>query len=386
MASTTADLVFVTNIPTPYRTAFFNTLSVACEDRGLRLAVLYCARTEPRRAWAFDPAENRYVYSFLPGVAPTIRDVTFPLNPIVNARLAALAPRVVVYAGAWHMPTNLISQFGPSRNPAKRLFWSEAHADAVINSGGPIAALRRRVLKGYDGFVVPNSRSAAWLIKETGDRPIHYLPNTVEEDFYAVDRTSGDERAEARTALGIGANERVLVQVAGLLKLKGTLELARAFAQMPLDARTGGHLVFVGDGELKEQVTSIADTLDVGRITVTGQLQRDGVRRWLAAADGFALNTYIDRNPLSPIEASFAGLPMLLSRRAGNFDEMVGDHGTGFVIEDPASPEEAVGRFFAAPATMLAEQGIRAQANAHANFTRSAIATAFLDSLGLAQQ
>lgn len=384
MAPPSTDLVFLTNIPTPYRTAFFNSLAAACEARGCRLAVLYAARTEPRRDWDFDAAENRYSFAILPGIAPTIRDVTLPINFAINARLAALSPKIIIYGGAWHMPTNIISLFGLRRDTARRLFWSEGHADAVRNPSGPIARLRQIILRRFDGFVVPNGKSAAWLAHEgLGDRPIHRLPNTVDEEFYSIDRTTTTARDAARTTLGIGNAERVLVQVAALVARKGPVELASAFARMPRDVRADTRLIFVGDGELKGEVSAIGAGLDAGQIVVTGNVQRDQVRTWLAAADGFALNTRVDPNPLSPLEASFAGLPLLLSRRAGNFEEMVGDHGTGFAIDDPSSPDQALAAFFAAPADQLADQGRRAQANAHAHFTRSAIATALLDSLGL---
>lgn len=386
MAQQTADLVFVTNIPTPYRTAFFNTLAMACEAEGLGLAVLYCARTEPRRDWDFHPDENRYKFSFPAGIAPTVRDVTLPINPGVNLNLAALKPRVVIHAGAWNMPSNLISLFGPRGDRATRLFWSEGHADAVRNAEGPVARLRRRVLQRFDGFVVPNGKSAAWLAHEgLGDRPVHVLPNTVDEQFYSIDRSMHQPRIDARAALGIGQEERVLVQVAALVARKGPVELATAFAQLPKAVRHNARLVFVGEGELRGQVAAIGEGLDAGSITITGNIQRDGVRQWLSAADGFALNTRVDPNPLSPLEASFAGLPLLLSRRAGNFEEIVGELATGFAIDDPASPDRALADFFAAPADMLAACGARAQANAHAHFTRAAIARALLVSLGLAR-
>lgn len=384
MEPTSADIVFVTNIPTPYRTAFFNVLSDACIERGRRLAVLYCARTEPRRDWDFHRAENQYPYAFLPGVAPTVRNITLPVNLTINARLAALSPKIVVHAGAWVMPTNIVSLFGSRRDTATRLFWSEGHADAVRNSSGPIAAFRHKVLGRFDGFVVPNRKSAAWLSHEgAGNRPVHFLPNTVDEAFYTLDRSTRDVRAAARAALGIAAHERVVVQVAALVPRKGPVELAQAFARLPEQMRATARLVFVGDGELRGQVEAIGTTLGNDRITVTGNIKREGVRSWLAAANAFALNTRVDPNPLSPIEASFAGLPLLLSRRAGNFDEMVGSLGTGFAIDDCSHPDAALEALFSRPADQLENLGRAAQSNATLHFTRGAIVSALLDSLRL---
>ena len=375
-----ADLVFVTNIPTPYRTAFFNKLGEVCDERGIRFHVLYCARTEPRRSWLFNPDENAYSYEFLRGWSPTIGGVTFPINPGILGRLASLAPQVVVHAGSWNMPTNLLALTG-NRPGGGRLFWSEGHSGAVIHAAGPIAAIRRRVLSGYDGFVIPNSASRDWIQAQLPQaNRCHILPNTVDEEFYR--RRGDDERPEARRALNLHINERVIVQVGYLEELKGALELAQAFADAPPELRKGARLVFVGGGTQSKDIGQIARSLSgVGTIQLTGDLPGRDVRRWLMAADIFALNTKRDRNPLTPVEASFASLPLLLSSFAGNVAELVEERVTGFVIPDPLVPTSQLQMFLRTSADEIRRMGVNARLNVDAHFTRRYAAETFLDGL-----
>ena len=58
-------LVILTNIPTPYRTAFFNILNKELKNIEMEFHVLYCAKTEPRRFWDFKKEEQDYSFSFL---------------------------------------------------------------------------------------------------------------------------------------------------------------------------------------------------------------------------------------------------------------------------------------------------------------------------------
>jgi glycosyltransferase involved in cell wall biosynthesis len=95
-----------------------------------------------------------------------------------------------------------------------------------------------------------------------------------------------------------------------------------------------------------------------------GQLPPEEVRQVLWAADAFVLNTRLDPNPLSAIEASAAGLPVLMSAAAGNIHEIVEAPNAGFVIRDPADPTEALRAVLSASDEQLAAMGARAAANA----------------------
>ena len=61
-------LVLLTNIPTPYRAAFLDTLSDELGHAGIELRVAYCALTEPNRTWSVDLQRQRFPWKVLGGV------------------------------------------------------------------------------------------------------------------------------------------------------------------------------------------------------------------------------------------------------------------------------------------------------------------------------
>jgi glycosyltransferase involved in cell wall biosynthesis len=371
-------LVVLTNIPTPYRTAFFDALAEEAARAGRRFHVLYCAKTEPGRHWPYDAAKIRHAHTVLRGFHPSLAGVHAHLNPGVLAELNLLKPDTLIIAGAWNTPTMLVAGLNIYSPHPRRFFWSEGHADAALHKGGLIAWLRRRMYRTFDGFAVPNAKSAEWAIAQAGSaRPVVNLPNAIDAAFFK--RPSSDARSQARQKLGLPVEGRVLVQVSALTERKGVLPLAQAFLGLSETDRAGACLVFVGEGELRAEFEGLA-AQSAGTIRLLGQLPPEEVRKVLWAADAFVLNTRLDPNPLSAIEASAAGLPIVMSAAAGNITEIVEAPNAGFVIRDPADPSLALRAVLSASDAELTAMGERAAANAQ-RFDAPVVARSLINQL-----
>ena len=371
-------LVVLTNIPTPYRTSFFDALAEAAACAGKRFHVLYCAKTEPGRHWPYEPAKMKHAHTVLRGFHPSLTGVHTHLNPGVLAELNRLKPDTLLIAGSWNTPTMLTAGLNIYTPSPRRFFWSEGHADAALHKSGPIAMLRRRTYRTFDGFAVPNSKSAEWAIAQVGSpRPIVTLPNAINAAFFK--RPSGDTRSQARARLGLPEKGRVFVQVSALTERKGVLPLAKSFLGLSAVERAEARLLFVGEGEQRSALERVAAS-SAGTIRLLGQLPPEEVRQVLWAADAFFLNTRLDPNPLSAIEASAAELPVVMSAAAGNISEIVEAPDAGFVIRDPADPTEALRAVLAASDEQLAAMGARAALNAQ-RFDAPAVARSLIKQL-----
>jgi glycosyltransferase involved in cell wall biosynthesis len=371
-------LFVLTNIPTPYRTAFFDALAEAAACAGRRFHVVYCAKTEPGRHWPYDPAKMKHAHTVLRGLHPSLTGIHAHLNPGVLAELNRLKPDTLLLAGSWNTPTMLIAGLNIYSPAPRRFFWSEGHADAALHKFGLIAWLRRRVYRTFDGFAVPNAKSAEWAIAQAGSpRPVINLPNAIDAAFFR--RPSGDTRTQARQRLGLPTKGRLLVQVSALTERKGVLLLAKAFLGLSDADRAAARLVFVGEGEQRTELESLA-AQSAGTIRLLGQLPPEEVRQVLWAADAFVLNTRLDPNPLSAIEASAAGLPVVMSAAAGNVHEIVEAPNAGFVIPNPSDPCEALRAVLSASDEQLDAMGARAAANAQ-RFDAMSVARALIAQL-----
>jgi glycosyltransferase involved in cell wall biosynthesis len=371
-------LVVLTNIPTPYRTAFFDALAVEATRTGKRFHVLYCAKTEPGRHWPYEPDKMKHGHTVMRGVHPSFAGIHAHFNPGVLAELNRLKPDTLLIAGAWNTPTMVVAGLDITNPAPRRLFWSEGHAGAVLNKGGLIAWLRRRVYRSFDGFAVPNKASAEWALAQSGEpRQVATLPNAIDAGFFA--RPSGISKSASRKKLGLEGEGRVLVQVSALTDRKGVFELADRFLSIPLADRRGASLLFVGEGPRRRELEALA-AKSGGSIRVFGQLPPEEVRQVLWAADAFVLNTKLDPNPLSAIEAAAARLPILMSAAAGNVHEIVEAPCAGYVIRDPADPADSLRAVLAASDEHLAAMGTRSLANAQ-RFDAKVVARSLIEQI-----
>lgn len=135
------------------------------------------------------------------------------------------------------------------------------------------------------------------------------INNAVDVGKYAYDPTV---RTEVRKELGI--NHEVVLGNVGSLKLQKNQEfLIHLMAELQKRSEDNQYkLVIVGDGDLKEYLTSLAQELGVAnKVTFTGS--RKDVERLLQAFDIFLLPSLYEGLPVIGIEAQTAGLPCLFS-------------------------------------------------------------------------
>jgi len=136
-----------------------------------------------------------------------------------------------------------------------------------------------------------------------------------------VPPTTDEERAAARTALGLPLTATVGLYLAALdphkepmIAARGALEAARDGVQLVL--------LFAGDGPLRSDLEALAAD---GPVVRAIGFQPD-VRRVLAAADFFVLPSRREGLSFSLLEAMAAGLAPVVSDAPGNTDA-VGDAG-----------------------------------------------------------
>lgn len=371
-------LLLTSNIPTPYRMAFFDVLAPRLLERGIGFEALFYASTEPGRHWAVDLSSASYPCKILPGIHPRFTGFYPHFNPTIPLELRSRKPTWILIAGAWNTPSSLMASSRRLSGHAYRIFWSESHAQAVLHPDGPIATLRRRVLRGFDGFAVPNELSADYLAGELrGAFPCLRLPNTVDEGFFLAGPSV--DRATLRAQFGLPSTDAVFLCVASLHDHKGVLELARATAALPDHERQRVTLVFAGEGPLREALLAVPHA----PVRVLGHLEPAKLREWLCAADFFALPSKRDPNPLSVIEAALSALPLLLSARVGNAGDLVPSPTEGWLF--PSLEEGTMVNVLLDALSMSEEArkglGARTRQRAIENFSRAGAADGFIEEL-----
>ena len=156
-------------------------------------------------------------------------------------------------------------------------------------------------------------------------------PSRIDVLYNGVDLTrftASASSAAVREELGIGPGDIIVGSVGRLAAVKNYGMLLRAVAATSLPNL---HLVLVGDGPERAQLTSLADELGIAsRVRMTGH--RDDVSRLLGAFDIFVLPSLSEGMSNTLLEAMAQGVAPVVSDVGGN-TEIVRHGVTGQVFE-----------------------------------------------------
>jgi glycosyltransferase involved in cell wall biosynthesis len=132
-----------------------------------------------------------------------------------------------------------------------------------------------------------------------------------------IDRTSFTprDRSEARRALGLPSEGRLVLYVGHVTEAKGAFDLVRAFAAAGPLAKSA-RLVLVGDGaglqQCREAASALADS-----VSFVGAQPHDKIPTWLAACDFLALPSWNEGMPNVVLEALASGRRVVATRVGG---------------------------------------------------------------------
>lgn len=179
-------------------------------------------------------------------------------------------------------------------------------------------------------------------------------------------------RAAARRALGLDADQPVVITVGRLITMKRHRDLVDSTPAL-LERFPDLVVLVVGDGHLHRQLRRQAVSLGVGdRVRLLGH--RTDARQLLDAADVFVLPSAHEGMPLAALEAMEAGLPVVATRVTGS-EEVVVDGETGLLVpaQDPAALTRALADLLADP-TRRARMGREGRRRYLAGYTRRRMA------------
>lgn len=167
-------------------------------------------------------------------------------------------------------------------------------------------------------------------------------------------------RGEARRAVGVGADERVVLQLGRMVPRKGVDNVIRGVARLRHRHGVKARLLVVG-GESREP--DPAATPEIGRlikvaadervadaVTFVGSRGRAELRAYYAAADVFVTTPWYEPFGITPVEAMACGTPVV-GAAVGGIKATVRDGETGFLIppRDPDALAAKLARLFADP-------------------------------------
>lgn len=314
-------VLFITNIPSPYRVDFFNELGRHCD-----LTVWFEAENEANRHWGDDGKPKTYQSRFL-------RGWTLGLDKHVNPsiiRLLRTHSFDVTVLGGYSTPTELaaIQWLRMRRKPF------------LLSSDGGFPArenvwkkrFKTRFISSAAGWLSSGSNCTAYLRHYGADagRIYEYPFSSVDYDPHSRKPMSPEEKISFKQREGL--KRSVILSVGQFIDRKGYKELLQ-FSGALDDGNTT--LLLIGGGPLKSAYEDLARQSGLSHVLIKDYMSKERLAEFYKASDLFVLPTRYDIWGLVLNEAMAFGLPIVTTTGAGAAYTLVTEGENGY-IADPS--------------------------------------------------
>lgn len=248
----------------------------------------------------------------------------------VTRRLKEAAPDAVLVTG-WQQWSLLQIALGCRRLGIPLLVRGESNDLSVRPHWKRF--LQGRLLRLYDRFLsIGYENRAFYRRRGVEDHRLFSCPYFVDNNrFEPAQRGAGD----LRRAWGVSVTDTVFLFVGKLQPKKHPDRLLSAFLELR-HLHSDIHLVFVGDGEMRDALERQARVLK-SAVTFSGFVNQGDIARYYDAADCLVLPSDAGETwGLVVNEAMASGIPAIVSDRVGCHPDLVVEGETGFCYAFPS--------------------------------------------------
>ncbi len=343
-------VLLITNILAPYRIPVFCELNRALAGK---LSVVCVAETEAKRSWEIHRNGFPFDYRILkPGLMPKTLAEQNSVARRMWSVLQEVRPEAIISGGYNHLPAWMAYLYARLRR-VRFLLWVESNANDLRKASRLRECLKRRIVQGADGIVVPGQASAEYArLLGAAREKIYIAPNAVDNDFFAQEAARVDVARE-RARRGFPA--KLLLFVGRLVREKGVHEFLGAFQKVSQEMQDVG-LVILGDGPERKALERICEQRQMTHVYFEGFRQQEELPYFYALADLLVFPTRSDPWGLVVNEAFACGVPAIVSRVAGACQDLIMEGETGFAVE-PGDVEELASKIL----RLLRDKVLRAQ-------------------------
>ncbi len=321
-------VLFVTNVPAPYRIDFFNALG-----RRVDLTVCFERRnaSDRHRKWVKDgPKEFKEIYakaaafgadrSIGTGIAAVIRQT--PFDALILSGYSSPSVMYAILCCRLHKIAYYIESDGgfyQKENPIKR--W-----------------VKRLLLCGAKAHFTTCDAHIQYLqsigIAET---QIYKYPfSSVKQEELLPAIPSVQEKKALRASLGM-TEDKIVLSVGQFIHRKGYDVLLKAAAELPKEIG-----IYIIGGTPAEAYLALQKSSELHQVHFMDFMDREALMKWYRAADCFVLPTREDIWGLVVNEALANGLPVITTDRCAAGLELLQEGACGVIV--PAEDSVALGR------------------------------------------
>lgn len=311
-------ILFITNLPSPYRVDFFNELG-----KKIDLTVCYERESSSERdAKWINKSKRTYKELFVSTKNIGVdRSIGFGIVKELKNKYD-----FVIISG-WSSPSVILAILYCQIH---NILYIMEDDGGLINPNGEKHKLIKKLLlrKLFAYFTTTNENiSVITSLGVEQNRVYKYPFSSVMNSDISEGISKKQKVDEIRKSLGINENN-IILAVGQFIDRKGFDVLLKAFSNMNDDCG----LYFVG-GEPTKQYLDIVHQNNIQNVHFIGFTEKEKLKLYYAAADVFVLPTREDIWGLVINEAMAAGLPVITTNRCGAGLELIKNNQNGYLVQ-----------------------------------------------------
>lgn len=319
-------VLFLTNIPSPYRVDFFNELGKMCD-----LTVVFERSTSLVRDASWEKYDaNSFKPIFLHGIQRG------PDGAFCPGVLRCLKKEQYehIFVSDFASPTGMLAISYMRKNHIP--YWLESDGGFAKDGKGIKEKIKKYFMKGAAGYFSTAEEHDRYYLQygAENDRIVRYPFTSLRKEDVLPQVPGKLEKQALREELGI-EGEKIVLAVGQFILRKGFDVLMEAMRRMPEPVAC----YFVG-GEPTEEYLEMVRKYNLNRVHFVGFCNKVQLARYYQAADLFVLPTREDIWGLVINEAMANGLPVITTERCIAGLELVENEKNGYIV--PADDADAL--------------------------------------------
>ncbi|MDO8490196.1 MAG: glycosyltransferase family 4 protein [bacterium] len=346
-------VAFLTSHPVRYQIPLFRNITAHSD---VDLMVYYCSNFgASTNGGDFDPQFNRkidwgedvydgYQYAILPNFASKKSPEFWgQVNPgIISILFREKFDAIIIHG--WNGVTNWLAFFAAvvTRTPIFLRGESGLHQKrevGLMKSIMKMTILKPLFSKCSAFLVIGEENKRFYKMYGAKEEKCYFAPYTVDNDnFFRIALRATEVRKKVCAQLDIPIDSIVIIVVGKLIKKKSPLDVIRAFSQMKCKE---AHLVFIGDGILRQSLEIFARSLSLERVHFVGFKNHSEISDYYCLANVFVLASLREPWGLVVNEAMCFGLPVIVSDCVGSAADLVQEFRNGYIFQHGNSQQLA---------------------------------------------
>ena len=310
--------MFISNVPSPYRVAFFNELGKHC-----LLTVLFEKSTSDER----DESWKKYSFDNFSGIIMNGKSVNTDSAICFDViKYLKCLDYDEVICSDFSSPTGILAVNYMRRK--KISYYLEADGGFPGVSTGLKYHLKHAIIKGAKGYFSTSDSLDEYFLMYGAkmSQLIRYPFSSVYDSDVLSELMSESDKKNLRQELSI-PEDRVLIAVGQFIYRKGFDLLIEATKELPSDVG-----VYIVGGSPSQELLDVKEKNNLCNLHFLQFMDKANLFRYYQAADAFVLPTREDAWGLVVNEAMACGLPVVTTDRCGAGVTMIEEGISGYVV------------------------------------------------------